>query len=964
MAQPYRHLDIAQIRVTMDGEPDLPPWRDTQWRDWIVQVWARPSVAAAVTLASPVLAERVEAVRAGRELAPGRLRRMAVSLAGYLVRMRGRATPFGLFAGVAPLRFGAAAECRLGEPFTRTSADGVWLDGLITRLEADMLPRLPVMVNDLASVRGERLVVPWRPDADEVSVKYGPAVRKLVELAGAPIVTADLIGALAEAFPGVTGSAIERMVGELVGCGVLITSLRPPSTGPDGLTHLLGHVPDAAVARELREIQGGLAAADRVRGEDAARARQAAGERMRALCLAGDAPPVRVDLWLDGAVTLPAQVAAEVEAAACALLRLTPHPAGHPAWQDYHLAFLERYGAGAVVPIGRLVDPATGLGFPAHYGKPWEPGPLTHRDRRLLALAQQAALDGAREVVLDDAVIDDLAAGHEPRPLPYMELVAEVRADLSLEVLAADGTAGGLTGRFAGLLPGDVSLEARLPVAVRGAVKAQLSFPPRHPRAHDLARTPLLLPELISVAEHRARPGIPWRELAVTADRDRMYVVLPDRRQVVEPALTSAVAREAMPPAARLLFELPRARGAVVSPFSWGAAAGLPYLPRVRYGRAVLAPARWHVTLPGPGTAGPEWARALRDLRERLRLPATVSVGAADRRLRLDLDEPMSLALLRAQLGPAGSVVVEEASSPAELFGGRVHEIVVPLAATAPPVRAPVIGPLFRREHAVLPGADVVYAKLYGHPAVVDTILTRHLPELLRTWEDGPPMWWFVRYRDPRPHLRLRLHLTGAREYGRAAARLGTWAAGLRDRGLIGDLVLDTYHPETARYGPGEALAAAHAAFAADSAAVLAQLGTLAAARRVHPHALTAASLADLAAALLGGRAEGAQWLIRHPEAGPAPAGRRELARQVLDLTGENAPADLPGGAEIAAAWRDRRRAVAAYTDLADVRSPVIDSFLHLHHLRALGVDPGAERACRKLARAAALSFTARRQRW
>ncbi|WP_246267148.1 lantibiotic dehydratase [Nonomuraea typhae] len=961
MAQPYRHLDIALIRVTTYGEADLPPWPGGQWRDWIVQVWAHPCVAAAVTLASPVLAERVEALRAGREMADGRLRRMALSLAGYLVRMRGRATPFGLFAGVAPLRFGGAAECRLGEPVTRTSPDGLWLDGLIARLEAAMPARLPVMVNDLAHVRGDRLVVPWRPEADEVSVRYGPAVRKLVELAGAPILTADLLDALTEAFPGASGAALGKMVAELVACGVLITGLRPPSTGPDALTHLIGHVPEGPAARELREIQAALAAADRLRGEGAARARQAVAARMRALHPAEDAQPLRVDLRLDGSVTLPAQVAAEVEAAAGALLRLTPHPAGHPAWQDYHLAFLERYGEGAVVPIGQLIDPATGLGFPAHYRKPWEPGPLTHRDRRLLALAQQAALDGAREVVLDDAAIDDLAAGHEPRALPYLELVAEVRADLSLEVLAADGTAGGLMGRFAGLLPGEAGLDARLPVAVRGAVKAQLSFPPRHPRAHDLARTPLLLPELISVAEHRARPGIPWRELAVTADRDRMYVLRPDRRQVVEPALTSAVAREAMPPVARLLFELPRARGAVVSPFSWGAAAGLPYLPRVRYGRAVLAPARWHVTLPGPRAAGPEWARALRDLRERLRLPAIVSVGAADRRLRLDLDEPMSLALLRAHLGRAGSAVVAEASSPAELFGGRAHEIVVPLAATAPPARAPVIGPLFSPAHAVPPGADVVYAKLYGHPAVVDTILTRHLPELLRTWEDGPPMWWFVRYRDPRPHLRLRLHLTGARAYGPAAARLGTWAAGLRERGLIGDVVLDTYHPETARYGPGEALAAAHAAFAADSAAALAQVATLSAARRVHPHALTAASLADLAAALLGGRAEGARWLIRHPEPGPAPAGGRALARQVLELTGENAPANLPGGTELAAAWRDRRRAVAAYTGLVGARSPVIDSFLHLHHLRALGIDPGAEHTCRRLARAAALSFTARR---
>jgi thiopeptide-type bacteriocin biosynthesis protein len=84
----------------------------------------------------------------------------------------------------------------------------------------------------------------------------------------------------------------------------------------------------------------------------------------------------------------------------------------------------------------------------------------------------------------------------------------------------------------------------------------------------------------------------------------------------------------------------------------------------------------------------------------------------------------------------------------------------------------------------------VLSAKIYGHPAIFDTILTGHLPELMAEWDEPPP-WWFVRYRDPHPHLRLRLHLADE-EGGTAVVRLGRWAAGLRRRGLIGDLVLDT----------------------------------------------------------------------------------------------------------------------------------------------------------------------------
>lgn len=54
---------------------------------------------------------------------------------------------------------------------------------------------------------------------------------------------------------------------------------------------------------------------------------------------------------------------------------------------------------------------------------------LTHRDETLLTLAQTAALDGVREVVLDDALIDALDPDDRPpvRLSPHLEL--RVRLD-------------------------------------------------------------------------------------------------------------------------------------------------------------------------------------------------------------------------------------------------------------------------------------------------------------------------------------------------------------------------------------------------------------------------------------------------------------------------------------------------------------------------------------------------------
>jgi lantibiotic biosynthesis protein len=203
----------------------------------------------------------------------------------------------------------------------------------------------------------------------------------------------------------------------------------------------------------------------------------------------------------------------------------------------------------------------------------------------------------------------------------------------------------------------------------------------------------------------------------------------------------------------------------------------------------------------------------------------------------------------------------------------------------------------------------------------------------------------------PRHHLRLRLH---AADCGQAAARTGQWAAELRRQGLASDLVLDTYRPETGRFGTGPALAA-ETLSAADSAAAAAQLASPGIA---DSRALTAASLADLAAALLGVPAAGLQWLRDHP----VPAGREPLARDArLRALALTAPGDAVPVA-VRQAWRARASAAGAYAGLLaeNDRDPadVLETLLHLHHNRVHG--PGRENESRtyRLARSCALRHT------
>jgi thiopeptide-type bacteriocin biosynthesis protein len=248
----------------------------------------------------------------------------------------------------------------------------------------------------------------------------------------------------------------------------------------------------------------------------------------------------------------------------------------------------------------------------------------------------------------------------------------------------------------------------------------------------------------------------------------------------------------------------------------------------------------------------------------------------------------------------------------------------------------------------------------------VPGLLTQHLPRLFDGWDDAP-QWWFLRYRDPHDHLRLRFRLPNPQAFGDVAARAGAWAADLRQRGLLGRIQWETYYPETGRFGTGEALAAAETVFAADSAAVLAQL-TFTAHSGAHLHAVATASLIDLVVSFTGDAPAAMRWLIDHIDTHTAAHPTRLLHTETMRLAN---PRDgfaklrgVPGSERLVAAWAARRSTLENYWSLlaAHGRSPeaVLPSLIHLHFLRTAGIDKEGEDTCSRLARSTALAWRAR----
>ncbi|WP_233606742.1 lantibiotic dehydratase [Micromonospora sp. Llam0] len=993
------------------GWPDLTgPEGVASWRPWLRQVFAVPQFAAAVEHASPVLAERARVICDGHATSERQARRVVMSVLRYLLRARGRATPFGLFAGVAVTRLASTTTVRLGTEHRAIARAGArWLAEVIDELEADpiLTRHLLVRANDLLTFRDGEVVLEHRfrqrPDENraEVHVRGTGPVRAALAAASDPVLFADLVDKLATDHR-VGAGVVSALLAEMVSQRLLLTELRPASTSIDPLSVVVAGVDRALASRDdrypsdekftdepsagtrIQRLSDQIARHRRAPVSATAERRARLTEAMAALHPTGE-PSVVVDVRLDIELAITETVASEAASAADALTRLSG--SGRTGWPAWHRLFLERYGPHALVPVRDVVDADIGLGFPAGYrGAPPTPAAvLTPRDRKLLALTQNAALRRQHEIVLDDTAIGDLADGvPRIRIRPSTELTVTVQArtvqDLDqgtfqLVVVGVSRNAGTTTGRFLDLL--DTTDQKRiadqysyLSTTTRGALPAQVSAVTPYTITEDVARAPQVMPYVIPVGEYHdsGSDRITLDDIAVTADANRVYLVSVSRRRLLEPIVLNAVEQVHYTlPIVRFLTEATTAFSTACTAFDWGAASGLPFLPALRYGRTILSPARWllaRTALTTATTSWREWTEKLWSWQTTTGCPQTVYLGDSDQRIGLDLAEPAHQALLRDHLDRNTTAVLRAAPLPdtAGWIGGHAHEIVIPLASTANPAPPPPLiatAPVVNvREHGHLPGSDErLYLKLYGHPGRQTTILTQHLPLLLHRL-GTPARWWFLRYGDPEPHLRLRL--TGDPDH----TLIGQWTCELRRAGLIARVQIDTDYPEDARFGGPATREASNEVFAADSATAVAQLALVRHERTPDIRAATAANLLDLTTSVLG-EDTGMRWLIDHTRP-YRPAPPRDVYQHTIQLTGPDQP-QMTGSQDrekLHAARRWRHQALARYRDTLTAATiapaSVLPDLLHLHHTRMIGPDPNSERLCLHLARAAALSWTTR----
>jgi len=966
---------------------------------------AHPEVWRALAIGSPSLLDALRRTLSDEK----EVARLNSKLRRFLVRMSTRPTPYGTFAGVALAHWGSRTDLALDHsPRTRTRIDMDWLFRYVLQLETLPAVRnhLRWVKDSAAWVDHDRVTLletsrsASGSQSGTVSVAATPVVGRVLELTRSPILYRALVERVIDGDESRPRHKVERLLEELWRLGFLLTDLMPPLTCDDPFTwvqeRLSGIPAGKALGIQLSALRTTISECDTVPVQEVPKALHNASTHLSLLGQTQTRMPLQVDMALSlCGQDLSSKVASEAAHTAELLLRLAPAPAGPSYIAHYRDQFLARYGADREVPLLELLQPDWGLGFVQRTsaGAGAAPAAAAQRAETLQFLAMQAIREGQLSIDLDKNALGNLAtqslvADQLPTSIDLNVFVlassasAIDRGDFQLMVgpnLGAS-TAGKNLGRFAHLL-GDHALAALADAASHddafrpGGITAEVAYLPRNFRTANVAIRPAIRRY---EAVRGISPGvsadhvIPLDQLVVGVRDDRFYVRWIALGCDVTFTSGTMLNPNLAPPEIQLLLELSHDRRARLSSFDWGPARGYEFLPRVQCERSILHCAQWRLRA-GPAGGAPteneklfaEWFVRWRD---RWRVPELAYLASADNRLLYNLDDPAQVDDLRHELRSdthKGQCLLQEAlPGPEHAWlpdadgGHHIVELVVSLGLHPRPEAKATAGIAIAKRAASLvpshvrrrmPGSDWLYIKLYGPRSFQDELLATSVRSLGADVETRQlaDEWFFVRYADPDPHLRLRFHGRPQVLLSQLLPQLATWASDLVEKGKCSRFGFESYEREVERYGGTLAMSMAESLFAIDSRTVVDLLACDSVADRL---LLAVVTIDDLLQSLGLDEQARLQWLKRsvkyRTETGPEYRRRREhLTSTLIDPSTLGITVRQILGARAKSINR-----IAADLAILDTQGMLTcslerlyESYVHMHFNRLLG-DRTAER--------------------
>jgi len=244
--------------------------------------------------------------------------------------------------------------------------------------------------------------------------------------------------------------------------------------------------------------------------------------------------------------------------------------------------------------------------------------------------------------------------------------------------------------------------------------------------------------------------------------------------------------------------------------WSWGELYDEANLPRVTFKNIILSPRRWKIDTENLRKfyKNNNFDAFFKEI-DHLDLPYQFLIIEADNELYIDLKSPIGISTFYNFCSKRPSIIIEEfLFNDFQGIDGFSNEVIIPFSnnalqgnTTYDISRSVNINPI--KQQIFTPLSEWVYFKIYTGKKFADVLLLEIIPLLLEDLNSKNIIskWFFIRYADPKDHLRIRFLITKDEKRLDLEKRVKSYLDVFIRDNLIWDIQIATYNRELNRYG-------------------------------------------------------------------------------------------------------------------------------------------------------------------
>lgn len=873
----YKTLPIFMLRKSLLPIETIDKITDQNYRKDLLQLFKNRKIREAILSTSSSLFNSLVGLEKGEmdKVKEKKKKHIFLSLNKYVLRMCGRATPYSVLSSITHGQLNDE-KClvKMNDFKTRTRLDMDWLYSLINYLEnnINVLNQLEVKWNHATQVVGDRFELHFPTfcgqadgikdaNIDYISIRITEPLLYLVKKSHNPIKYKTLVNDFCKKYVNEADKSIlENYVNTVFQKEFLISELRPPLTVMNPMNFVLKKL------NQLNQTSDEISFLNNIismmkKYDDCLLGSGDDDLQLITKTLKKRFPKknvVQIDSFYPHSdISIPEKVGKDVAEASEILFRISSQGIGLPDLKEYYLDFIEKYGLNEDVPLLQLINSETGLGFPKAYSNDntttnfvleKNRQKIIERDNILKLEIQKLIRHKGINLNLDDDLIDKLVIVQKENKYATnsFEVFGEVltsslndmkngKYQIILNPTSGSYQAGISFGRFSDVVSPQTGcflndLTAKREKNNKDILLAEGSFVPQYGRTGNIMVTnnPYKFELALGNWGNPNSNQLDLNDLYIAANENNLFIKSKKYNKEVVIMASHMLNFSNSPKLYRFLRELSFENQISWQPFDWGSLVGSPFLPRVTYKNVVLSPALWNIYDYNLSNLDRNnWNDDFRKLAGELNIPDKVYLEYADNRILLNLNKAYSLEILRKDLVKNKSIKLREfigEFSDRGFISQKVHYTTECVFQIEKKQNTLHYGSKFRSinlpsKKEIVPLDSWVYLKIYIGKNLQDSYICSEIKELINYLFAHKLIdaWFFIRYEDPEPHIRFRIHFSGQSNSVVVISKLVDWMKQCTAGRKVKRFTIDTYDRETERYGGSKLIPYAEKVFFSDS---------------------------------------------------------------------------------------------------------------------------------------------------